>query len=93
VLSAGRERWDVTVRLKDGTCIVAERYEGHGDTYGWKDREAVFEKFKSLAGAVLAHSQLDSVINAVMELEKSKDVSELADVLTPTTKARRLARS
>jgi hypothetical protein len=33
------------------------------------------------------------VINAVMELERSKDVSELADVLTPAVKEKRLARS
>ncbi len=79
--AGGQEWWDITVKLKNGKSIVADRLEGHGDHYGWKDRDAVFQKFKTLAGAVLKQGQIDAALNAVMDLEKTKDICEVVRLL------------
>ena len=87
--AGGQEWWDITVKLKNGTSIVADRLNGHGDHYGWKDREAVYGKFKSNAAGVLQPSQIDATINAIMELEKCKDVAEVVSLLTPADDGKR----
>jgi 2-methylcitrate dehydratase PrpD len=82
----GGNWWDVSVTLKNGERLVAPRveaYGGRGDTYGWETREAVFEKFKMLASAVLKPAQIDAALNAIMELEKAKDVRAVVDNLVP----------
>lgn len=81
----GQTWWDIRVRLKNGEVLAAPRIEGHGDSYGWNEREAVFEKFRMLAGAVLAPSAVDAAINALMALDRSRDVAEVVALLTPAT--------
>jgi 2-methylcitrate dehydratase PrpD len=69
----GGHYWDVTVTLKNGEKLHAPRSEatgGRGDTYGWETREAVFEKFKMLAGSVLKPSQIDAAMNEIMGWKK-----------------------
>ena len=57
----------------------------------WKDREAVYDKFRTLAAHVLSAGQADSVLNAVMELEKSRNAADLMKLLVPVAAERRQA--
>lgn len=82
----GGHYWDLTVTLKNGERLVAPRVEasgGRGDTYGWESREAVFDKFKMLAGAVLEPSQVDASLNAIMSMEEATDVRKVVDTVIP----------
>ena len=82
----GAHYWDVTVTLKNGERLVAPRVEafgGRGDTYGWETREAVFGKFKMLAGHVLRPAQVDAALNAIMDLDKAQDVRPVIDTVIP----------
>ncbi len=82
----GGHYWDLTVTLKNGERLVAPRVEasgGRGDTYGWESREAVFDKFKMLAGAVLKPSQVDAALNAIMSMEQAADVRKVVDTVIP----------
>jgi 2-methylcitrate dehydratase PrpD len=82
----GAHWWDVTVILKNGERLVAPRVEangGRGDSYGWESREAVFDKFRMLAGAVLKPSQVDSALNAIMNMEGAADVRSIVDTVIP----------
>ena len=82
----GGNWWDLSVTLINGERLVAPRveaYGGRGDTYGWETKEAVFDKFKMLAGAVLNPSQVDAALNAIMELDKAKDVRAVVDAVIP----------
>ncbi|MGZ5090497.1 MAG: MmgE/PrpD family protein [Burkholderiales bacterium] len=82
----GGHHLDLTVILKNGERLVATRVEstgGRGDTYGWESREAVFDKFKMLAGAVLKPSQIDAALNAIMSMEQAADVRKIVDTVVP----------
>jgi 2-methylcitrate dehydratase PrpD len=82
----GGHYWDVTVTLKNGEKLHAPRSEatgGRGDTYGWETREAVFEKFKMLAGSVLKPAQIDAAMNEIMGMEKVSDVRRIVDLCVP----------
>lgn len=82
----GGHYWDLTVTLKNGERQVAPRVEGtggRGDTYGWETREAVFDKFKMLAGAVLKPSQVDAALNAIMSMEQAADMRKVVDTVIP----------
>ena len=82
----GGHYWDLTVTLKNGERLIAPRIEatgGRGDTYGWETREAVFDKFKMLAGAVLKPSQVDAALNAIMSMEQAADVRKIVDTVIP----------
>jgi 2-methylcitrate dehydratase PrpD len=82
----GSHWWDVTVTLKNGERLVAPRVEangGRGDSYGWTSREAVFDKFRMLAGAALKPSQVDSALNAIMGMETAADVRSIVDTVVP----------
>jgi 2-methylcitrate dehydratase PrpD len=82
----GNHYWDLTVTLKNGERLVAPRVEstgGRGDTYGWETREAVFDKFKMLAGAVLKPPQVDAALNAIMSMEQAADVRKVVDTVIP----------
>lgn len=79
----GGHYWELTVTLKNGEKLHAPRSEatgGRGDTYGWETREAVFEKFKMLAGSVLKPAQVDAALNEIMGMEKISDVSRIVDL-------------
>ena len=82
----GENWWDVSVNLKNGERLNT-RVEGFGDTYGWESKESVVEKFKMLAGSVLKPTQVDSAINAVMDLEKASDVRRIMDTVTRSREA------
>ena len=82
----GSHWWDLTVILKNGERLVAPRVEangGRGDSYGWASREAVFDKFRMLAGAVLKPSQVDAALNAIMGMETAADVRAIVDTVIP----------
>jgi 2-methylcitrate dehydratase PrpD len=83
----GGTHWlDLTVTLKNGERLVTPRVEANnarGDTYGWETKEAVFEKFRMLAGAVLSPSQADAALNVIMDLDKAKDVRAVVDSVIP----------
>ena len=82
----GGHYWDLTVTLKNGERLISPRIEatgGRGDTYGWEAREAVFDKFKMLAGAVLKPSQVDAALNAIMSMEQAADVRKIVDTVIP----------
>ena len=82
----GAHWWDVTVTLKNGERLVCPRVEangGRGDSYGWASREAVFDKFRMLAGAVLKPAQIDSALNAIMSMEGAADVRSIVDTVVP----------
>jgi 2-methylcitrate dehydratase PrpD len=82
----GGHYWDLSVTLKNGERLVADRVEagaGRGDTYGWQTRDAVFDKFKTLAGSVLKPAQIDSALNAIMSMETAPDVRAIVDTLIP----------
>jgi 2-methylcitrate dehydratase PrpD len=82
----GAHWWDVTVILKNGERLVAPRVEangGRGDSYGWESREAVFDKFRMLAGSVLKPAQVDSALNAIMSMEGAADVRSIVDTVIP----------
>ncbi len=84
--SQGGAAWsDLSVTLKNGERVVAPRVEangGRGDTYGWETKDAVIQKFKMLAGAVLKPAQVDSALNAIMDMEKARDIRAVMDTLT-----------
>lgn len=77
----GEVWWDIDVNLKNGMRLHT-RVEAMGDTFGWEQREAVFEKFRMLAGAVLKPAQVDAALNALMELEKARNVRAVMDTVT-----------
>lgn len=83
--SRGGGHWcDLSVTLKNGERLVAPRIEangGRGDTYGWETREAVFDKFRMLAGAVLKPAQADSALSAIMDMDKARDVCSVVDTV------------
>ena len=79
----GGHYWDLTVTLKNGERLVAPRVDGRGDVYRWESREAVFDKFKLLAGAVLKPSQIDAALNAIMNMEQAADVRKIVDTVVP----------
>jgi 2-methylcitrate dehydratase PrpD len=82
----GGNWWDLSVTLKNGERLVAQRveaYGGRGDTYGWDSKEAVFDKFKLLAGAVLTPAQVDAALNAIMDMDKARDVRGIVDTVIP----------
>ena len=85
--SRGGGHWcELSVTLKNGERLAAPRVEangGRGDTYGWETREAVFDKFKMLAGAVLTPTQVDSALNAIMGLDTAPNVRAVVDTLVP----------
>jgi 2-methylcitrate dehydratase PrpD len=79
----GDKWWDVTIRLRNGKTVVADRYEAHGDHFDWESREGVFAKFRDLSRTVLSAGQMDAVQETVMDLENCADLSRLAPLLTP----------
>jgi 2-methylcitrate dehydratase PrpD len=79
----GGEYWDLTVTLKNGERLTAPRVSAVGDTYGWKDSAAVFDKFKMLASTVLKPAQADAALNAIMSMEQTDDVGKIVDLLIP----------
>jgi 2-methylcitrate dehydratase PrpD len=82
----GAHWWDVTVTLKNGERIVCPRVEangGRGDSYNWESRDAVFDKFRMLAGAVLKPMQVDAALNAIMGMDEAGDVRKVVDTLIP----------
>jgi 2-methylcitrate dehydratase PrpD len=82
----GAHHLDLTVTLKNGERLTAARVEANGargDTYGWETREAVFGKFKMLAGSVLKPTQVDAALNAIMDLDKAADVRSVVDTVIP----------
>ena len=54
---------------------------GRGDTYGWETRDAVFNKFRMLAGTVLKPAQVDAALNAIMDMDKAHDVRSIVDTV------------
>jgi 2-methylcitrate dehydratase PrpD len=82
----GGHYWDLTVTLKNGQKLHAPRSEatgGRGDTYGWENKEAVFDKFRMLAGAVLKPAQIDAALNEIMAMEKTTDMRKIVDLCVP----------
>lgn len=77
----GESYWEITVRLKDGRELHT-RVQGHGDTYGWEQREAVLDKFRLLAGTVLPKEQVEQAIQRIMNLEQEQNVREVMDLVT-----------
>lgn len=77
----GEVWWDITVTLKNGERLNT-RVEGTGDTFGWENKEAVIEKFKMLAGSVLKPTQVDAALNAIMDMDKVRDVRAVMDTVT-----------
>lgn len=85
--SRGGGHWcELSVTLENGERLTSSRVEangGRGDTYGWETREAVFDKFRTLAGAVLRPAQVDSALNAIMDLENARDIRNIVDMVSP----------
>ena len=82
----GGHFWELTVTLKNGERLTAPRMEAagaRGNVYGWETREAVFGKFKELAGTALKPSQADIALNAIMELDQATDMRKIVDTLVP----------
>ena len=77
----GESWWDVTVNLKNGSQLNT-RVPGHGDTYGPYTNIQVIDKFQALAGAVISPSQVDTLLNLVMDLENQSDVVQIMDAAT-----------
>ena len=80
----GGHYWDLSVTLTNGERLTAPRSEatgGRGHTYGWETREAVFDKFKLQAGAILKPSQADAALNAVMSMDQDSDLRKVVDTL------------
>ena len=77
----GEVCWDVNVRLKNGQTL-STRVHDHGDTYRWEQREAVLDKFRMLAGAVLPERQVEQAIKRFMALEQESNVRDVVDLVT-----------
>ena len=77
----GESWWDVTVNLKNGSQLNT-RVPGHGDTYGPYTNIQVIDKFQALAGTVISPSQVDTLLNLVMDLENQSDVMKIMDAAT-----------
>ncbi len=76
----GESYWDVDVHLKNGQTLSTRAY-GHGDTYGWEHRDAVLDKFRMLAGAVLPKPQVDQAAERFMALEQERNVRDVIDLV------------
>jgi 2-methylcitrate dehydratase PrpD len=77
----GESWWDVTVTLKNGS-LINTRVPGHGDTYGPYTNIQVIDKFQALAGAVISPTQVDTLLNLVMDLENQTNVNHIMDAAT-----------
>ena len=69
------------MRLKTGQTL-STRVHDHGDTYRWEQREAVLDKFRMLAGAVLPEQQVEQAIKRFMALEQESNVRDAVDLVT-----------
>src|SRR4030095_6977355 len=71
--------------VSSNTCMTKSRRGERrcGDSYGWESREAVFDKFKMLAGSCVKPSQVDSALNAIMSMEDAADVRSIVDTVVP----------
>jgi 2-methylcitrate dehydratase PrpD len=76
----GEVYWDVNVRLKNGQTLSTRAY-GHGDTYGWAQKDAVLDKFRMLAGEVLPKPQVDQAVERFMALEQEKNVRDVVNLV------------
>jgi 2-methylcitrate dehydratase PrpD len=77
----GEGYWDVNVHLKSGQTL-STRVHDHGDTYRWEQREAVLDKFRMLARAVLPEPKVEEAIKRFMALEQERNVRDVVDLVT-----------
>ncbi|OSS42046.1 2-methylcitrate dehydratase [Desulfurella amilsii] len=71
----------VTLYTRDKKVYTEEVKYPRGHAKNKMSDEEVIEKFKNNADGLLTNTEMDSVIDAVMNLEKCEDVSKLADIL------------
>jgi len=77
----GEVYWDVNVHLKSGQTL-STRVHDHGDTYRWEQREAVLDKFRMLARAVLPEPKVEEAIKRFMALEQERNIRDVVDLVT-----------
>jgi 2-methylcitrate dehydratase PrpD len=71
----------MTIQDRHGNVWVGEVPTAKGDPENFLSLDEVFEKFSGLARAVFPGDQVDRIMEAVMTLERVRDVSRLGDLL------------
>jgi 2-methylcitrate dehydratase PrpD len=71
----------VSVRLKDGRELEAVEYYPKGSPRNPVTKEERYAKARDLAGTVLSPSRIERLIETVENIEKLKDVADLARLL------------
>lgn len=79
-----RQMVRVEVFLKDNTVLTETVEAPRGSEERFATRADIVEKFEKLAGHVVPASQVASIRDAVLNLEKLPDVSRLTRLLTKT---------
>ncbi|MGB9744228.1 MAG: MmgE/PrpD family protein [Desulfurella sp.] len=71
----------VTLKTKDQKVYTEEVKYPKGHAKNKMSDEEVIEKFKNNAEGILTNTEMENVIDAVMNLEKCEDISKLAQLL------------
>lgn len=71
----------VEVHLRDGTVMEETAHTARGRESNFAPAADVVEKFKKLTAGVLSKDKVDGIVNTVLELEKLKDIRDLARLL------------
>ena len=71
----------VEVQLKNGTVMKETVHVARGREANFAPAADVVLKFRKLTNGVLSAAKVDSIVNTVLELEKLKDVRELAKMI------------
>jgi 2-methylcitrate dehydratase len=74
-------RTRVTVTLKDGKRAVGEAGGDKGDLSQPKTDAEIEDKFRALAEGVLGAKRVDAVIDAIWQLDRAEDVSQIPPML------------
>ena len=71
----------VEVHLRNGTVMEETAHTARGRESNFAPAADVVEKFKKLTAGVLSKDKVDGIVNTVLELEKLKDIRDLARLL------------
>jgi 2-methylcitrate dehydratase PrpD len=80
--ATARHAVKVTLKLKDGTRMVESVESPRGSEHSFASADDVIEKFVKLASRRIPTSQVDKVVDTMMNVEKLENVRKLVDVLT-----------
>jgi aconitate decarboxylase len=78
----------VEIKLADGRCLKASCNAAKGHPQNPPSWEDMQQKFMVLATKVISTRRCERIVKIVTDLEKAKDMSELASLMTPPRRSR-----